>query len=235
MFSTSPFTNRSTPSPSPEPKFPNSIVYPPTPPLEPYSTLINSHFSSATSPRPIPGSRNISAAHRLATPPLTPDSGADVGDISGNDGQRSNDALDFLLTIFPRDGLVALPYTKSVAITAPNMGATFDGVVLQMPGKPKVLYVDGKTAQSVSLRERCVFSITVICYISYLLSRHFSIVALLDLADECFQCSALVIALDKSSPALGDILHSFMYVGGNIVTKPPFQVDPAYLLVGMEI
>jgi hypothetical protein len=41
--------------------------------------------------------------------------------------------------------------------------------------------------------------------------------------------------LDKSSPALGDILHSFMYVGGNIVTKPPFQVDPAYLLVGMEI
>ncbi|KIM91905.1 hypothetical protein PILCRDRAFT_57220, partial [Piloderma croceum F 1598] len=159
--------------------------------------------------------RNVSSAHHLATPPLTPDSGADVEGISGNDGKRSNDALDFLLTIFPRDGLVALPYAKSVAIAAPNMGATFDGVVLQMPGKPKVLYVDGKTAQSVSLRE--------------------SIVALLDLADECFQCSALVIALDKSSPALGDILHSFMYVGGNIVTKPPFQVDPAYLLVGMEI
>jgi len=214
-FSTSPFTNRSTPSPSPEPKFPNSIVYPPTPPLEPYSISIGSHFSSATSPQPIPGSRNVPVAHHLATPPLTPDSGADVEGISGNAGQRSNDALDFLLTIFPRDGLVAFPYAKSVTIAAPNMGATFDGVVLQMPGKPKVLYVDGKTAQSVSLRE--------------------SIVALLDLADECFQCSALVIALDKSSPALGDILHSFMYVGGNIVTKPPFRVDPAYLLVGMEI
>jgi hypothetical protein len=163
MFSTSPFTNRSTPSPSPEPKFPNSIVYPPTPPLEPYSTLIDSHFSSATAPQPIPGSRHVPAAHNLATPPLTPDSGADVESISGNDGKRSNDALDFLLTIFPRDGLVALPYAKSVAIAAPNMGATFDGVVLQMPGKPKVLYVDGKTAQSVSLRERCAFSINFLC------------------------------------------------------------------------
>lgn len=83
--------------------------------------------------------------------------------ISGNAGQRSNDALDFLLTIFPRDGLVAFPYAKSVTIAAPNMGATFDGVVLQMPGKPKVLYVDGKTAQSVSLRERCVFSVNLLC------------------------------------------------------------------------
>ena len=62
-----------------------------------------------------------------------------------------------------------------------------------------------------------------------------SVVALLDLADECFQCSALVIALDKASPALGDILHSFMYVGGTVVTKPPFQVDSKYVLVGLEI
>jgi hypothetical protein len=57
----------------------------------------------------------------------------------------------------------------------------------------------------------------------------------LDLADECFHCSALVIALDRSSPALGDIIHSFMYVGGSIVARPPFQVDPTYLLVGMDI
>jgi hypothetical protein len=160
MFSISPFTNRSTPSPSPEPNFPNSIVYPPTPPLEPYSNSIGSFFSSTTSPQAIPGrARNVPAAHNLATPPLTPDSGTGVEGVSGNDGNRSNDALEFLLTIFPRDGLVALPYAKSVAIAAPNMGATFDGVVLEMPGKPKVLYVDGKTAQSVSLRERCALFI----------------------------------------------------------------------------
>jgi hypothetical protein len=63
----------------------------------------------------------------------------------------------------------------------------------------------------------------------------FSIVALLDLADEQLECTALVIALEKSVEGLGDLLHSLMYVGGSVVTKPPFQVDPAYVLVGLEI
>ena len=62
-----------------------------------------------------------------------------------------------------------------------------------------------------------------------------SIVALLDLADEQLECNALVIALERSLPTLGDLLHSLMYVGGTVVTKPPFPTDPAYVLVGMEI
>ena len=45
-----------------------------------------------------------------------------------------------------------------------------------------------------------------------------SIVALLDLADEQLECNALVIALERSSPILGDLLHSLMYVGGTVVT-----------------
>jgi len=213
MFSTSPFTDRFTPSPSPEPKFSHSIVYPPTPPPELYSKTTNKYIRAA-SPKAIPGSaRNVPAAHTLATPPLTPDN--DDDDESGSDEKHSNDALDFLLTIFPRHGLDALPYAGSVVISVPNTGVTFDGVVLEMPGQPKALYVDGKAAESVSLRE--------------------SIVALLDLADECFHCSALVIALDRSSPALSDIIHAFLYVGGAVVTKPPFHVDPAYILVGMDV
>jgi len=128
---------------------------------------------------------------------------------------RQNDALDFLMTIFPRQGLSAAPFSRGVAISAPNIGVAFDGVVLQLPNKPKTLYVDGKSAQSVSIRE--------------------SIVALLDLADESLECSALVIVLERSSPALGKILHSLMYVGGTVVTKPPFEVDPAFVLVGLEI
>jgi hypothetical protein len=139
---------------------------------------------------------------------LTPDD-VDRQSIRSN-GKTSKDALNFLLTLFPQNGLEALPYAKSVTISAPNMGDVFDGIVLELPGRPKALYVDGKSAESVSLRE--------------------SIVALMDLADECFQCSALVIALDRSSAALGDILHSFMYVGGTVVTKPPFQADARYLL-----
>ena len=62
-----------------------------------------------------------------------------------------------------------------------------------------------------------------------------SIVALLDLADEQLGCNALVIALERSSAVLGDLLHSLMYVCGQVVTKPPFPTDPAFVLVGMEI
>jgi len=119
------------------------------------------------------------------------------------------------MTLFPKDGLKALPCARRISISAPNLSAEYDGVVLQLPGKPKTLYVDGKRAAAVNLRE--------------------SIVALLDLADESLGCNGLVIALERSSPNLSNILHSLMYVGGTVVTKPPFQVDPAFVLVGLEI
>ena len=62
-----------------------------------------------------------------------------------------------------------------------------------------------------------------------------SIVALLDLADGSLGCSSLVIILERSLPNLGVLLHSLMYVGGSVVTKPPYQVDPAFVLVGLEV
>ncbi|KAJ7462193.1 ornithine decarboxylase antizyme-domain-containing protein [Mycena galericulata] len=175
------------------------------------------HSSTPSNPRPIPPSRTASTGSNsdLATPPLTPDNGSDGGPSPAVSDKNQKDALDFLMTIFPRHGVGALAYSRSVAISAPNMGAAFDGVVLQLPGQPKTLYVDGKSAQSVSIRE--------------------SIVALLDLADESLECSALVIVLERSSPSLGKILHSLMYVGGTVVTKPSFDVDPAFVLVGLEI
>jgi len=119
------------------------------------------------------------------------------------------------MTLFPNHGLKALPYAKRVSISTPNLGAEFDGVVLELPGKPKTLYVDGKGAAAVNLRE--------------------SIVALLDLADESLECNALVIVLERSSRDLSSLLHSLMYVGGTVVTAPVFKVDPAFVLVGMEI
>ncbi|KAL1707433.1 ornithine decarboxylase antizyme-domain-containing protein [Schizophyllum commune] len=183
---------------------PGSIIYPHN---KPPITTVQSPYS----PRGIP-IRSHSAA--LQTPPLTPDTGSDSDSDSDVDANRQ-DALDFLMTVFPDDGLSALPYAKSVSINSPDMGAEFNGAVLSLPGKPKTLYVDGKNAQSVSLRE--------------------SIVALLDLADERLGCEALIIVLERASPALGDLLHSLMYVGGTVVTKPVFRVDPAFVMVGMEI
>ncbi|KAG1816047.1 ornithine decarboxylase antizyme-domain-containing protein [Suillus subaureus] len=164
-----------------------------------------SPYSSVVPPRDIP--IRADSPYDIATPPLTPDDDED-NCATGIITKHSKDALDLLLAIFPRDGLSLLPYAKSVIVAAPNMGASFDGVVLELPGKTKTLY-------SVSLRE--------------------SIVALLDLADEQLQCSALIIAFNKVSHGLSELLHSLMYVGGSVVTKPPFQVDPAYILVGVEI
>ncbi|KAI0051218.1 hypothetical protein FA95DRAFT_1485899 [Auriscalpium vulgare] len=167
---------------------------------------------ASVAPQPIRGAnKHVDYAHNLATPPLTPDDDdADDTPIKQND-----DALELLTTLFPHEGLKALPYAKSVTISSPGMGAAFDGVVLELPNRPRTLYIDGKSAELVSLRE--------------------SIVALLDLADEHLDCSALVIALEKTSPTLGDLLHSLMYVGATVVTKPPFQADSAYVLVGLEI
>ncbi|KAH9485354.1 hypothetical protein JR316_0002262 [Psilocybe cubensis] len=169
---------------------------------------------SAASPRNIP-SRHSSMS---STPPLTPDVASDYSQDSGRsfaNQARQKDALDFLMTVFPHQGLSALPFAKSVSISAPDLGADFEGIVLEVPGSVKTLYVDGKSAASVSLRE--------------------SIVALLDLADERLGCSSLVIVLERSSPNLGKILHSLMYVGGAVVTKPMYQVDPAFVLVGLEV
>jgi hypothetical protein len=150
-------TDRSSQSPSPSNFFPDSIVYPPTPPTG--SGDCNSFFPPVTSPRDIPPSFKN---HQLQTPPLTPPDNLNGGGGSGGGAngvrtKQAKDALDFLLTIFPRDGLTALPFARGVAISAPNMGAAFDGVVLELPGKAKTLYVDGKSAESVSLRERYDF------------------------------------------------------------------------------
>ncbi|RDX50126.1 hypothetical protein OH76DRAFT_1349644 [Lentinus brumalis] len=190
--------------------------YPPTPPAE--DSGLSSHFPldtlpNSSAPRAIPEGRKQGDAAGFATPPLTPDEGSD-------DGEGSLSALGakqsaFLSLLFPRNALGVAPFAKSVSISTPGTGATFEGVVLSLPGQPKTFYVDGKCAANVNLRE--------------------SIVALLDLADEQLECNALVIALERSSPLLGDLLHSLMYVGGTVVTKPPFPVDPAYVLVGMEI
>jgi hypothetical protein len=199
-------------------------MYPLAPPSDDHRRKLSSD--------PVSIRRTIHGRHQLATPPLTPDVEAVVRDPSVKT-KRESDALDFLLTIFPQDGLSALPFAKSVSISAQDMNGVFNGVVLELPGKPKTLFVDGKSAETVSLRER--YGKDLLLYLSPDIAAVISIVALLDLADDNLQCAALVIALGRSSPALSDLLHSLMYVGGTVVTKPPFRVNPAFILVGMEI
>jgi hypothetical protein len=70
-----------------------------------------------------------------------------------------------LTTLFSNHALTALPYAKSVTISSPEMGTSFDGVVLELPGKPKTFYVDGKSAEVVNLRERyAIFGSSKLCH-----------------------------------------------------------------------
>ena len=137
---------------------------------------------NASAPRSIPNqghSHQMAGSNLFVginTPPLTPDSGPSSassispsspgnrpkfgGSMSKISARQQQSALDFLTTLFPRSGVSALPHAKSVRISSAEMGLdpgngfVFEGVVLQLPGKPKTLYVDGKGAENIKLRER---------------------------------------------------------------------------------
>jgi len=195
------------------------IQYPPTPPPEQGSPGFPPHLNLSPPPPSVSPKEIVHKQPNdsgLVTPPLSlEDSETPEGGVSAISAKQTKATLDFLTTLFPRNALSAMPHAQGVSVSSHNLDTVFDGVILDLPGKPKTLYIDGKNAQHINLRE--------------------SIVALLDLADEQLDCAALVIALEKSTVGLGGLLHSLMYVGGSVVSNPPFQVDPAYVLVGLEI
>ena len=126
-----------------------NLVYPHTPPTSAGDVV--PFPPSSMGPQPIRGNpRAESFSHGLATPPLTPDDFNEDVSVKSND-----DALELLTTLFPNHAMTALPYAKSVSISSPEMGTSFDGVVLESPGGPKTFYVDGKSAEIVNVRERC--------------------------------------------------------------------------------
>ena len=67
------------------------------------------------------------------------------------------------------------------------------------------------------------------------LANQLALIAVMDLASEKLSCATLVIILAKACPTLRELLHSLMYAGGSIVTKPPFDVHPNLVLVGFEL
>jgi hypothetical protein len=132
----------------PHDKSHQNLVYPPTPPTSTVDVVSFPH--STVGPQPIRGTpRAQNFSHGLATPPSTPDDSIKDVSVTSND-----DALELLTTLFPDHALKALSYAKSVSISSPEVGTSFDGVVLELPGGPKTFYVDGKSAEVVNVRER---------------------------------------------------------------------------------
>ena len=118
-----------------------------------------------SSPREVPQTQKSIGG--LATPPLTPGSSVDSVGSSASLAPRvkthDEEASDFLVRLFPGSARVALPYAKSVRISSSQLAPAahaagdafaFEGVVLELPGKPRTLYIDGKGAENIKLRER---------------------------------------------------------------------------------
>lgn len=68
---------------------------------------------------------------------------------------QSASALELLTTLFPHQGAGLLPYTKSITISTPGQGLkATEAVLVELPGKPKTLYVDGKSVENAELKDR---------------------------------------------------------------------------------
>jgi len=158
--------------------------------------------SPTTTPTaPIHFKKRQDSNNQLATPPLTPENCVAI--------PHPQKSSSLAAAVYPDHAVTVSKYTIPLQI------AQWDGFVLDLPGKQKTLYVDGRCAQLANLRE--------------------SVVALLDLASEQLECEALIIVLPRSSQDLDELIHSLMYVGGQVVTRPPFNTSSAYLLIGMEV
>ena len=134
------------------------IQYPPTPPPEHGSPDIPPRFNISPPP-PSVGPQDIVQKRPndigLVTPPHSLEDWEGVeGGISAISAQQTKATLDFLTTLFPRNVLSAMPHAQGVSVSSPDLGNVFDGVILDLPGKPKTLYIDGKDAQHINLRER---------------------------------------------------------------------------------
>ncbi|KAG8681915.1 hypothetical protein FRC08_015326 [Ceratobasidium sp. 394] len=197
-----PASPSSTSFPRPIPNSHSSLKYPLTPDSSPDSPhhIPPRHTQHQYPPR---------SSGQLQTPPQTPET------LPLNNDLTTPTALEILATLFPNSAAAkaALPYAKALRIT--SQASTWDGVVLSLPSQERTLYVIGRGAEALMLRE--------------------SVTALLDLADEHLECTAFVIALEKNTPGLGELVHALTYLSGQIVTKPPFVADPSYVLVGIEL
>jgi len=90
------------------------------------------------------------------------------------------------------------------------------GAVIDIAGQ-KSLLVKPKDIETLELRE--------------------SVLELFDTADEEFECQKVIIGLEKGYEDLGKVIHSLLYVGGQII--PPnatcFIPRPNHVLVGLEL
>ncbi|CAI2171129.1 5040_t:CDS:2 [Funneliformis geosporum] len=61
-----------------------------------------------------------------------------------------------------------------------------------------------------------------------------SIVAVIELAEECLKCHSLIICVERQTSFLAALMRIFLYIGFELVAPGIFNHPNDYLLVGME-
>ncbi|GAA5987833.1 hypothetical protein JCM10908_007234 [Rhodotorula pacifica] len=150
---------------------------------------------------------SFDAAFGLSTPPASPAR-------SSFGGVRH---LSLLEQVFaPTASIHNLP--SSEVQLDDLLGSGWTGSVVENPiAGTRTLYLAGKVLSDVELRD--------------------SIVQVVERAEEEYGCDALVLALNKKTEGLGDLLHQLMYVGCTVVSNHDNTGEPNddYLLLGMEL
>jgi hypothetical protein len=169
-----------------------------------------SHAAPALLSSPVSsvGSNNsFDAAFALSSPPASP----------GRPTYGAAPTPSLLEQVFaPTASIHQLPSTEVPLDDL--LGTGWTGAVVENPvAGTRTLYLAGKVLSDVQLRD--------------------SIVQVVERAEEEYGCDALVLALDKKTEGLGDLLHQLMYVGCTVVSNHDNTGEPNdnYLLLGMEL
>lgn len=210
-------SSSSSPTSPPPPAY--HEVYPPSPPstaptspqtLASDASSIKSSISSSSSSGRITNKwqTNLTNPSVPVKPVLTPRSSDDR--VSTVDSIKNDQNV--LTTLFPSSSPI-----HELASTSVELSETWRGSILDNSATGlRTLYVMSNDISSndVNLRD-------AVCDI-------------LEKAEEEFGANGVVIALDKKTADLGELVHQLCYVGGTI-TNQPFASDPRYVLVALDL
>ena len=187
-------------------------IFPPSPPLSatsasPSDSFILSRFANAVNSK-------SAAAPALLTPPAEEESRTA---LSLGTAASTPVGTQLLADVVPSHASVHQLPAQSVDLSD-LVGAGWQGAAVDNPvAGTRTLYVGGGELSDVELRE--------------------SIIAVLERAEEELGCSGVVLALERGTQDLSNVVHQLMYLGCTVVSDHEQTGLPnsEYILLGMDV
>ncbi|GAA5899098.1 hypothetical protein JCM8208_003003 [Rhodotorula glutinis] len=189
-------------------------IFPPSPPLSatsasPSDSFILSRFANAVNSK-------SAAAPALLTPPAEEESRSALS-LGSAVAVAAPAGTKLLADVFPSHASVHELPAQSVDLSD-LVGAGWQGAAVDNPvAGTRTLYVGGGELSDVELRE--------------------SIIAVLERAEEELGCSGVVLALERGTQDLSNVVHQLMYLGCTVVSDHEQTGLPnsEYILLGMDV